>query len=99
MSYILLDFKCPHCGKTFESLEDRADNVTKLPHCGTWAPRVLSPVLGRMSTAVTATRGKNDKPPPLSTAALADGMPRKEWDNARAKVTRAARVAEIKSKI
>lgn len=86
-------------------METRGEENETITHvCGDGnngvAIRVLSPVMGRMKLA-SATRGKNGPAPSnvISTEALADGMPRKQWDKQRRLKVRDARVSDILDKM
>lgn len=91
MSFILLEYRCPECGASIESLETRAAPAATVPHCGASAARIISAVSGRLKRGEVTT-GKNGDPPPgvIDTRPLADGMSVHEF---RAK-HRAKRVKE-----
>lgn len=79
--WIVREYHCDQCGERIESLELRGAGA--LVHCGVLALPVVSAPKVRTVYANVA-RGKNERPPPLSTAAIADGMPTGEWRQKRA---------------
>jgi hypothetical protein len=87
VSFILLEYDCPRCGR-FEELISRsaAESARRRPHspCGSVAERVISAVRC-MTKYGTVTRGKSDPPPPhaMNTQAIADGMTTSEWRQRR----------------
>jgi hypothetical protein len=100
VSYVVLDFKCPECGVTFESFEKRSAPASELPHCNSLAPRVLSSPMV-LTQGVSVTRSSKSDPPPghLSTAAIADGMPHGEWKKARKAEREKRRKAWVKAQL
>ena len=87
MSYILVEYACPLCGR-YESLEQRpAPDVHAHPPCGRGAIRVLSAVKFKPQYGAV-TRGKNAEPPQhaLDTRPMAEGVPLHTWrERSRAK--------------
>lgn len=90
MSYILVEFSCPACGR-FESLVHRPAPPSVKHDCGEVAGRAISAVKSKTCWASAATRGKPDpapRPTATDTIPLGEGMPRRDWKEARRKVWR-----------
>jgi hypothetical protein len=95
---VCFDYHCPTCSTTQERLEDRPAPSHVPCACGGLMQRQIgAPHIG--DSPPTATRGKSDPVPPgsFSTRALAEGMPRREWDKKRSEHIRRTRYEQIKA--
>jgi hypothetical protein len=101
MGYVLLEFRCRHCGARIESLEDRAQPAQTIAHagCGGLADRTISAVRS-LTVWGSVSRGAREEPPSpgcLDTRPLADGMPLREWRAKQRAYRRDQRRAWVKS--
>jgi len=63
MSWIYVDYRCPKCGRVWESLEERPAPPTQPCDCGDVAEKQMPAPLGRVKLG-EVRRGVSDERPP-----------------------------------
>jgi len=97
-SWIVRDYRCKRCGRTFEVMRDRSDTATIVTCCdGIECDTVPSTTHCKIPLAsVDHGTGKERPPHVLDTRPLADGMSTSEWRAVQSKKRAERRYRQLK---